>query len=142
MIESNIRNKFTSEDTIAIMWTNVSRLDIYKNNIDLLKKYDIIIHFEPRQKIVDNSFFFLSGNNFYIDKNTIKRKSGTHMPINIFKSEKVTNMKYKLFNCRTGEIWELKYIDESQFTTGSPLNIEAPRVVETINAELPGEAVT
>ena len=31
LIEANARNKFTSQDTIAIMWTNVSRLDIYKD---------------------------------------------------------------------------------------------------------------
>ena len=43
-------------------------IDVYKKNIDLLKNYDVIIHFEPRQKIVDNFFFFLPGNNFYIDK--------------------------------------------------------------------------
>lgn len=43
-------------------------LDVYRNNIDLLKKYDMIIHFEPRQKIVENTFFFLPGNNFFVDK--------------------------------------------------------------------------
>jgi hypothetical protein len=32
LIEANLRNNFTSDDTIAIMWTNVSRLDVYKNN--------------------------------------------------------------------------------------------------------------
>jgi hypothetical protein len=32
LIEANLRNKFASEDTIAIMWTNVSRLDVYNNN--------------------------------------------------------------------------------------------------------------
>jgi hypothetical protein len=33
LVESKIRNNFTENDTIAIMLTNVSRLDIYRNKV-------------------------------------------------------------------------------------------------------------
>ena len=65
---SNIKYINNTKNIVGKLNKTAGVIDVYKNNIDLLKKYDVIIHFEPRQKIVDNSFFFLSGNNFYIDK--------------------------------------------------------------------------
>ena len=41
-------------------------IEIWRNNIELLKQYDYIIHFEPRQLLINNDFI-----NDFIKRNTV-----------------------------------------------------------------------
>lgn len=62
----DFQNKLIIDDKIKIIKNNPNNygkfnkgaglVEIWKNNIELIKQYDYIIHFEPRQLLIDNYF--------------------------------------------------------------------------------------
>ena len=63
---NNFDNKIKIPECIKVIKNNPNKLgrfnkgsgiiEIWNNNIEILKQYDYIIHFEPRQLLIDNSF--------------------------------------------------------------------------------------
>lgn len=86
----NLQYIYNTKNNLGKINKTAGIFDVWKNNINLFEKYDYIIHFEPRQKIVDNSFFYKEGNNFYIDKTGVQFHTG------LFKIE--SNLLIKFIN--------------------------------------------
>lgn len=72
----NLKYINNTENKLGKINKTAGIIDVWKKNINLFEKYDFIIHFEPRQKVVDNSFFTKIGNYFYIDKTGIQFHTG------------------------------------------------------------------
>lgn len=62
----NFENKITISSDVVIIKNNPNMYgkfnkgagihEIWNNNLDIISKYNYIIHFEPRQELIDNSF--------------------------------------------------------------------------------------
>lgn len=73
----NFNDKIKIPECIKVIKNNPNKLgrfnkgsgiiEIWNNNIEILKQYDYIIHFEPRQLLIDNSFI----DNFMINPRSL-----------------------------------------------------------------------
>lgn len=87
-------------------------IEIWDNNIEILKQYDYVIHFEPRQLLIDNYFI----DNFMKNPRTLFTYNHIPCPQKHFNTG--------LFSCKTAEI--LKFINEfpPEFLVKKALGIE------------------
>jgi hypothetical protein len=118
----NFENKIKINSNIKLLSDNPNNygkynkgaglIEIWRNNIEILKQYDYIIHFEPRQLLIDNYFI----DNFMKNPRTLFTYNHIPCPQKHFNTG--------LFSCKTAEI--LKFINEfpPEFLVKKALGIE------------------
>jgi len=72
----NLKYIHNTENKLGKINKTAGIIDVWKKNYKLMENYDYIIHFEPRQKLVDDSFFKNEGNTFYVDKTGVQFHTG------------------------------------------------------------------
>ena len=117
----NFDDKIKIPECIKVIKNNPNKLgrfnkgsgiiEIWNNNIEILKQYDYIIHFEPRQLLIDNSFI----DNFM--KN----------PRSIFTYNKNPNAKRHfntgLFTCKSSDLINFITVVTAEILFQNPVRI-------------------
>tara|TARA_R110002020_G_scaffold450975_3_gene664767 strand:+ start:135 stop:749 length:615 start_codon:yes stop_codon:yes gene_type:complete len=85
--------------------------EIWNNNIEIISKYNYIIHFEPRQELIDNSFI----NNFIQNPRTLFTygQNNNHFNTGLFAiktNELISYLKYNHSNDIVQNCLSLEYI--------------------------------
>jgi len=86
--------------------------EIWNNNIDIIRKYNYIIHFEPRQELIDNSFI----NNFIQNPRTLFTYGGqtnNHFNTGLFSiktNELISYLKYNHSNVIAQNCLSIEYV--------------------------------
>ena len=112
----NINNKIKTNNNNPNKYGKYNKgsglIEIWNNNIEIIKQYDYIIHFEPRQLLIDNYFI----DNFMKNPRTLFTYNHNSYPQKHFNTG--------LFTCKTMEL--LKFIENysPQFLIEKNLGIE------------------
>ena len=85
--------------------------EIWNNNIDIISKYNYIIHFEPRQELIDNSFI----DNFIQNPRTLFTygQNNNHFNTGLFaikSNELISYLQYNHSNVMVQKCLSLEYI--------------------------------
>lgn len=75
----NLQYIHNTENKLGKINKTAGIIEVWKANYKVMEKYDYIIHFEPRQKVVDTSFFNSRTNSFFIDKTGNQFHTGLFM---------------------------------------------------------------